>query len=312
MASIKKQQNNWNEITDFVIPLHRYHYMVRTILESIYNFYSPKNIFIITPECYCEIININKVNWNVKNIIVIPEETFFMRNYNLHYNDINNYFTKKIDEKNREFGWWYQQIIKLGAFKQILNLSDPYVVWDSDLIPLIKWDIYPTEGSKNFKFAILQENARAEWVTEQYKYSLLELTDLPLIDPEVGTFVPHHYVFYHNVLNDLLDKIEYKMDMNWIKSIINNSKTFYRFSEYRMVSSFMYKYYPSLLNYHSFEKFGNFGKRIRENSKFLSEINNFLNKEKINVIFGISYLDFTKFAKEKYNNLPSYLQIEHI
>ena len=102
------------------------------------------------------------------------------------------------------------------------------------------------------------------------------------------------------------------MDMNWIKSIINNSKTFYRFSEYRMVSSFMYKYYPSLLNYHSFEKFGNFGKRIRENSKFLSEINNFLNKEKINVMFGISYLDFIKFAKEKYNNLPSYLQIEHI
>jgi hypothetical protein len=53
------------------------------------------------------------------------------------YNDIYNLFNRNVNENSREFGWWYQQIIKLGAFLQIPNLSDPYIVWDSDLIPLI-------------------------------------------------------------------------------------------------------------------------------------------------------------------------------
>jgi hypothetical protein len=306
------EENTYYEKIDFVIPLHRYHYMLRAVLETIHTFYSPKNIYIITPKCYCEIININKEYWNVNSVTVIPEETFFKNTYNLDYKNINNYFTKNINEKNREFGWWYQQLIKLGAFKEIQNLSDPYIVWDSDLIPLIKWEIYPTIEENYYKIAILQENAKSEWISEQYKESLLYLTDLPIIDPLVGTFVPHHYVFFHNVLNDLLNIIETKMQLCWIKSIILLSKTFYRFSEYRAVSSLMHIKYPNLLNYHSYEKFGKSGKRIRENKDFLLEIEKFLKDEKINISYGISKEDFIKFAKQKYNILPSYLQIEHI
>jgi len=312
MFSEKNKKKEYNEITDFVIPLHRYHYMVRTVVETIHYFYSPRNIYIITPEINCETINKNKLSWNTNNIIIISEETFFINNYNLKLSDIYKYFTKKIDEKNREFGWWYQQIIKLGSYKQIPNLSDPYIVWDSDLIPLIKWEIYPTEENNYFKFAILQENSRAEWVSEEYKKSLLSLTELPIYYPKVGTFVPHHHIFYHDVVNELLNKIENKIEMSWIKSIISLSKTFHRFSEYHAISSFMYKYYPNLLNYHPYEKFGKFGKRIRENNEFLLEINNFIEKNKIDTSNGISNLDFINFAKEKYIELPTYLQIEHI
>ena len=305
-------EKKYNESVDFVIPLHRYHYMVKTVIESINNFYSPKNIYIITPECYSESININKEFWNANNIIVLSEENFFMNNYNMHYKDIRKYFTKNMDDKNREFGWWYQQIIKIGAFQQIHNLSDPYVVWDSDLIPICKWDIYPTAENDCYKFAILQEYSRNSWVTEQYKNSLLSLTNLSLCDPLIGTFVPHHYIFYHRVIKDLIKHIENNTQMNWIKSIISLSKTYFRFSEYRTLSSFMNKYYPELLNYHLFEKYGKWGKRIRDNSSFLLEINKFIDEEKIDVSSGISCLDFNKFVKRKYNNLPSYLQIEHI
>ena len=307
-------KKEYDKIIDFVIPLHRYHYMVRTLLESINKLYSPRNIYIITPECYCEKIEINKKKWNVNdNIIIIQEETFFLKNYNLHYNDIYNCFTKNIDEKNREFGWWYQQLLKLGACLQIENLSDPYIVWDSDLIPIVKWDIYPTIKENNFKFAILQEKAKNNWVTEQYKESLYSLTKLKICDPKIGTFVSHHFIFYHDILKELFQCIENHNKKNWIKSIIDLSNYFFRFSEYRLVSSFMNNNYKNLLKYHSFETFGKFGKRIRESNVFLLEMEKFFNEKKIDLSNDVSYFNFIKFVEYKYNNnLITYLQIEHI
>jgi hypothetical protein len=299
-------------ITDFVIPLHRYHYMVKTLVESINVFYSPKNIYIVTPECYCEILTQNKIKWKIDNIIVIPEEYFFLENFNLHYNNIQEFFTKKIDEKNREFGWWYQQLIKLGAFLQIKDLSDPYIVWDSDLIPITRWEIYPTPDEDYYKFAILQQHSRNEWLINEYKISLFSLTKLALCDPTIGTFVPHHFVIYHNIQRDLFKHIETITKKNWIESIISISNEYFRFSEYRAISSFMNKYYPERLNYHSFEKYGSSGKRIREPNDFLLEMEDFFTNKNIEFVNEISYDDFIIFVKYKYNVLPSYLQIEHI
>jgi hypothetical protein len=260
-----------NEIIDFVIPLHRYHYMVQTVVEAIHTFYSPKNIYIITPSTSCDIIRRESKNWNV-NIVAIPEETFFIKNYNLHYNNIYDMFNKVQDETTREFGWWYQQIIKLGAFMQIPNLSNPYVVWDSDLIPLVKWEIYPTINNPHYKFAILQEKTKNEWVLEQYKNSLYDLTKLDICDPEEGTFVPHHFIFYHDVLKDLINHIELVSNNIWMKNIMNLSHKYYRFSEFRTVSSFMKTKFPYLLKYHNFKDYGEYGLRIREPKQFLKDI----------------------------------------
>lgn len=297
-----------NGIIDFVIPLHRYHYMVQTVVEAIYKFYSPKNIYIVTPTKFCDIIRRESIKWSV-NIITIPEENFFVANYNLQYNDIYDMFNKVQDERSREFGWWYQQLIKLGAFSQIPNLSNPYVVWDSDLIPLIKWDIYPTSDSSTYKFAVLQEKSKSEWVLEQYKNSLFNLTKLSICDPEEGTFVPHHFIFYHEVLDGLIRHIELDTDNNWIKNIMNLSHTYYRFSEFRTVSAFMKKNFPDLLKYHEFQLFGKDGIRIREPRQFLKEMDEFLSCENM---ASIPYDYFVQFAKHKFENLPSYLQLEHI
>jgi len=294
-------------ITDFVIPLHRYHFMVRTVIEAIHNFYSPRTIYIVTPKKFSNIIMKSSKDWLVKNIVVIPEETFFISNYKMHYNDIKNKFNNNYDPRSREFGWWYQQLIKLGAYKQIKNLSDPYVVWDSDLIPLIKWNIYPTIDNNSYKIAILQEKARSEWNTEQYKKSLFDLTKLNITDPDEGTFVTHHFVFYHNVLNGLFNHIELISGESWIDSIMTASHKHFRFSEYRTVASFMKYRFSHLLNFYEFKEFGHYGIRIREPKLFLKEMNEFLGE-----LYEISYNDFVNFTKHKYKYLPSYLQIEHI
>jgi len=297
----------YNDKIDFVIPLHRYHYMVRTVVEAIHLFYSPKTIYIITPQKYRTIIEKLSKTWLVKKIVVIPEETFFIKKYKLHYLDIKNKFTQYINDKTREFGWWYQQIIKIGAQTQIENLSDPYIVWDSDLIPFIKWDLYPTIDNPFFKIAILQEKARTEWNNEQYRNSMLELINMNMTNPDEGTFIPHHFVFYHDVIQDLLNHIEIISNKTWIESIILLSHKYYRFSEYRTVATFMQMRYPTLLQYHNFKEYGQYGIRIREPQQFINDMEIFFGE-----LYEISYEDFIKFVKYKYKNIPSYLQIEHI
>jgi hypothetical protein len=305
--------NNDNSNIDFVIPLHRYHNMVRTVVEAIHLFYNPRTIYIITPEIDVEEINEKSKNWMQNKVIAIKEETFFMKNYGLSRTNIENLFNQTPDEQSREFGWWYQQLIKLGANKQIEGLSNPYIVWDSDLIPLNKWEIYPTNREPEYKFAILQEKARSQWNVEQYRSSLYELTKLPLVSPQPdGTFVPHHYVLHHKILEEIHSLIQNKNPNNksWIHSIMNLSHRYYRFSEYLMISSFMMKNYPELLKYHPFNEFGKTGFRIRDSNEFVKDVETNCKIEEN----GLSYQEFYHYVENQYKNqeLPSYLQIEHI
>jgi len=300
---------------DFVIPLHRYHYLLRTVLEAIDLFYSPRTIYIITPKKNIEKIDLFSKEWLKKNVIIIEEEHFFEKKYNLNYNDIYEIFNKTKDERAREFGWWYQQLIKLASVTQISKLSDPYVVWDSDLIPFIKWNIYPDEKSKYYKFAILQENPRSEWNNTEYDKSIYNLTGLHIDKPDIGTFVAHHFVFHHNILHHLINHIEKMNNECWIKSIINLSNNYFRFSEYHMIASFTNKYYPSFLHYHCYNDYGKYGERIREPKDFLIEMENFLQQNEnldLSNVNNISYVNFSKFVLDKYKTFPSYLQIEHI
>uniref|UniRef100_A0A6C0ER40 Nucleotide-diphospho-sugar transferase domain-containing protein n=1 Tax=viral metagenome TaxID=1070528 RepID=A0A6C0ER40_9ZZZZ len=299
---------------DFVIPLHRYHNMVRTTVEAIHTFYSPRNIFIITPEIYVSNIEYSSIYW-LGNVIVIPEETFFMKNYGLHKRDIENMFNNQPNHRSREFGWWYQQIIKLAGYTQISGLSDPYVVWDSDLIPLVKWSIYPHIGETQYKIAILQEKARSEWNMEQYKDSMIHLTGLTPVEPEEGTFVPHHFVLHHCVLEQLHNHIENygtrynnNIGMNWIHCIMELSHMFFRFSEYKMIATFMTKYFPEMLKYHKFKKYGKFGYRLRDPVPFIKEVEENCVIENC----GLSYEEFCRFVNQYYGHKISYLQIEHI
>jgi hypothetical protein len=98
-------------------------------MESIIINYQPKNIYIISnkteldsleKECFC---------WNLHDtkLHFINEDDFFLRNYGLTKEDIYKWYTWK-DEKSREFGWWFQQLLKIGAFRQIKNFYSNKIV----------------------------------------------------------------------------------------------------------------------------------------------------------------------------------------
>ena len=290
---------------DFVIPLHRANPIFRATIESIIKFYSPRYIHIILP--FLEIDKIKSNSWNTLNtrLNFIPEETFFNP---LSKTDLEKLY-KKIDDNSREFGWWYQQIIKMGAVKNIPNISDPYVVWDSDLIPIKRWEIYPTPECPYHRFAVLQESARSQMNITQYKESISELINMDALEPPTGTFVPHHFIMYKCVLEDLFRHIERISKKPWFISIIELSSKFLRFSEYKCISTFMYNKYPNLLNYYQFNEYGN-GLRLRECKNVVEELIIMNNKNNSNNE-DISYDIILEYVN-KMDKIPTYLQLEHV
>jgi hypothetical protein len=292
-------------MNDFVIPLHKRNFIIRTVIEGIIFFYHPNNIYIIVTKIYIHEMEDDIKKWEKQDTIIhlIEEETFFIENYNLNIDDIKKLYYY-IDEKSREFGWWYQQIIKLGAVHQIKNLSDPFIVWDSDLIPILKWSLeYP------YKFAILQEKAKNIFNNIEYEKSIYEILKLNVIEPEKGTFVPHHFIIHHNVIKNMLKYIMIdKIENSWIELIMKLSSKYYRFSEYKCLATYMNSFYPKLLLYHSFDSYGKSGIRYRENEEIIKIIKELCIIDKC----GLKYSEIIKFVNLYYEEIPSYLQIEHI
>lgn len=289
-----------NSVLDFVIPVKKNNIILRTVVEGIVSFYSPRTIYIIT---------------DLRSTLEIFEHSLFWKKGNTKIQTIDESLFEKdklknkytyIDEKSREFGWWFQQIIKLDAVNQIPNLSDPFVVWDGDVIPLIKWDLYDAE-SREYRFAILQETAKNEFNRAQYHDSILSILDLETVEPlEKGTFVPHHFIFHHVVIRKLIERIG---SVNWQEKIMALSATYYRFSEYMLVATYMYYFFPELLKYHPFQKFGEKGIRFRESLEIQGKIRRICDIKE----WGLGYEVFREFVKREFGVREiSYIQIEHV
>jgi hypothetical protein len=293
---------------DFVIPVKNINIIIRCVIESLIKNYNPSKIYIITSKIN-NVKLIEKIKkWNFINteILIIEEEDYFMSKYGLSIENIKKWYNKK-DESSREFGWWYQQILKLGAHYRINDLSDPYMVWDSDLIVLNKWNIYPSKECNYYKFAILQETAKNEWNKKEYKDSIYDLIGLEGIDPIEGTFVPHHFIIYHDVVKNMISSIKNSEDKTWIERIMRLSEKYYRFSEYKCLATYMYHNNTVLLKYHKYEDYGKDGIRYRENREIIDKIKN-------NCEFDeeLSYDQIINFVSKNYNNTVSYIQIEHV
>jgi hypothetical protein len=295
---------------DFVIPLHRNNVLFRCTIEAIIMHYHPKNIHIITPACEVAKLKDEIGSWVLENSILcfLDEETFFLRSrYGLTRDAIAKWYVYR-DSNSREFGWWFQQIIKLGALSCIPELSDPFMVWDSDLIPLEAWPIYPVSGDEQYRFALLQEKEKNEFNKREYAASLFTLLGLVENTPVGGgTFVPHHFVFHHCVVSGLIERIESRNQSHscWMESVMKLSGDYYRFSEYKSIATFMSVFFPRLLCYHGFEHYGKQGLRIREEGDAREFVSGFSGH-------GVDgYLGLMKYLKEIDLEI-SYLQVEHL
>ena len=312
---------------DFVVPIKKMGMFTQSVLEGISIFYEPKRIIVVTSKSEIPILHEYLRTWKIGCVEMIDESVFFMEHFALTMDDLEKVFqTSSTDTNHREFGWWYQQMIKLGASSQIDNISENYVVWDGDLIPLQKWELVVTvnndlnnknntkninNDTKKHYIAILQNQSRSPFNKEEYQKCIEYLLGFPSFCPsKEGTFVSHHMVFNRIYVKEMLETIldRKKTRELWPSYFISLSHTFYRFSEYMLYASFMVKNHPEEFFYHPYELYGKTGLRFRDQDtkeiienlreKYGSENNGFLSYQNI--------VDF--FNEKKY----SYVQLEHV
>ena len=328
---------------DFIVPLKQVGLITRSVLEAIREFYQPRRIIVVTRKAEGAILRKLSPFWRCGVIETIDEETFFVPNFNLTFEDIVSEYDANRPGDQREPGWWIQQLIKLGAGTQIPNVSPTYVVWDGtcvtgreqelsfltrndfflspgDLVPTRRWRLCSKDehGNPRYHIAILQGESRSEFNTTQYANCMRALIGYTPLEPtEGGTYVAHHMVFETRYVREMLDLMAEKTASlePWPIMIMASSRKFYRFSEYKTYATFMLKHHPRDFNYHELAHFGDGGLRFREANNIIDDM---LKACRV-VDGGIAYSDVADYVLSNWMKLttpgqcmPAYIQLDHV
>lgn len=299
---------------DFVVPIKKLGMFTKSVLEGISFVYQPRRIIVIIRNCDIHILQEKIKTWKTVFVEIMDESIFFMKNFDLTIEDLEKEFQNTYDEKHREFGWWYQQMIKLGASSQIENITEHYVVWDGDLIPLQKWDltVQNDNGIIDYYIAILQNEPRSEFNKNEYQKCIQHLLGFPSFAPSnQGTFVTHHMIFKVEYVKEMLQFI---LDRNnilkpWPLYFISLSHQFYRFSEYMLYSSFLSFFHADIFFYYPYEIYGKTGLRFREPECIIQEM---CDAHPFKTDKSFSYQEIFDFFHVKRTIQPSYVQFEHV
>lgn len=157
-------------------------------------------------------------------------------------------------------GWFYQQLLKLCAFEGIPGLSEWYLVWDSDLLPVATWPIFSVEDDEvKHTFALLQHN---EWgnpgIVANWEIWINKVLGVPAVKDAVGTFIPHHMWFKQAYLKSFARRINLFFDSedHWLKLMMRSANQFKTFGEYWCYSSWVASQAPEDLSFHPYEQYG--------------------------------------------------------
>ena len=139
-----------------------------------------------------------------------------------------------------KYGWYYQQLLKLYAKHVLADVTEHYLVIDSDVIFL------------NFINFFNEENIPYFTLGNEYNkpyFDHIELLLPGLEKQHVKSGISHHMIFNINILSEMIDRIEKKHDQPFWKSFLRLTGSFdendCRASEYEMYFSYVLKYYPS-------------------------------------------------------------------
>lgn len=300
---------------DFVIPIKKLGMFTKAVLEGVTLFYKPRRIIVILPKNETSLFKKESQAWKVSTLEFIDENLYFMKNYGLTMCEIEKRFQTSKDEKHREFGWWYQQMIKLGASTQIEDISEHYVVWDGDLIPLKKWELVIKSNDENnihYYVAMLQDHPRSKFNKEEYEKCIHYLLDFtPIIKKDIGTLVTHHMIFKVDYVKELIQRILLSKNIQepWPLYFISLSRSFYRFSEYMLYASFMLKEHCDDFFYYPFKMYGKSGIRFRETDEIIQKI---YKSYPFKIDHSFSYQEIYDYFRIKTEEMPSYVQFEHV
>mmetsp|Transcript_13781 Transcript_13781/g.20884 ORF Transcript_13781/g.20884 Transcript_13781/m.20884 type:complete len:442 (-) Transcript_13781:1143-2468(-) len=155
-------------------------------------------------------------------------------------------------------GWFFLQMINLGIARYIKDLSENYIVWDSDIIPLTASMKFWNKKGQIIRYT---QKTHGELIANAYHKSYELLTGKTIIHPngkrisgfrDEETWVAHQMVFTRKVVNRFLESIEeyrgVKRDM-WTEEIVKVAMKLknyaeFAFADYEHYASFAYDVEP--------------------------------------------------------------------
>lgn len=306
-----------HESFDIVIPLFCTRWNTRAVMEGLTQHYQPRSIHIITLPNEVEPLKQVSKSWKTAPLHIHNEEVFFQAS-GLTKTSICSELN--LGKSLYNPGWFYQQLLKLGAFEGIPDLSEWYLVWDSDLLPAATWPVLRGDGDTlEHVFALLQHNAYGnpaivgKWDT--WIQSVLGVT--PLTD-ETGTFIPHHMWFKQEHLKSFAKQINhyYESTDHWLLLMMRSANDFGTFSEYWAYVSWVAAQAPKDIAFYPYAQYGETTERFFDDGTgmFSTALRTSLAMESDNSdeAFSPSYEDVSQFIRAEYGEdlLPSSLAFE--
>jgi len=243
---------------DTVIPLFKVRWSTPAVLEGVVFRYEPRRICVICPKT--EVMTLEKamVPSGLTNLEIYPEESFFTDKFQIAKEQICGHLD--LEASLYPPGWFYQQILKLGAHYGVPDLSDPFLIWDSDLLPLASWPVLETESLRDCHlFALLQDNKRGNQnILEKWERWIRKILEVePLTDPE-GSLIPHHMWFDQSTLGEIFEKLRcfYDSDDPWPLLMMRSANDFGTFSEFWLYASWMAAHHSDRLHYYPYGEYG--------------------------------------------------------
>jgi len=297
---------------DLFIPCFEVRWCTRAVLEGLQSHYQPRCIHIMAPRATVDALERLLDRHGLGGICLHREEEAFEAAYGLDKDALCQ--SLNLGGSLYNPGWFYQQILKLGAPESIEELSRNYLVWDSDLLPVATWPV--RDGADPvwpYRFALLQDKSRGnpQIVAAWEKWIRTVLAVEPVEDP-TGTFVPHHLWMDAVVLKEIQEQISsyYQSEKPWPLLMMQSASEFGTFSEFWLYSSWLRHHHPERLIYHPYEQYGATTERFFEDGSgpFATALGAFLGVERPEP----GYSEIMAFIRQAYEPelLPSSLSFE--
>jgi len=131
-------------------------------------------------------------------------------------------------------GWLFQQFIKLAVEERIPDISDPFMVCDSDF--LFVHNPYYDVPRGAWPYSRAYNNQRWDPYVEHFNRLLGFYPPAPM------SFINHHMFFGHEILAELKRFIEARHQTSWHAAILNtvDYRVESNFSEYDLYGNWMY------------------------------------------------------------------------
>lgn len=299
---------------DIVIPLYRARWNTRAVLEGLTANYQPRSIHIITLPDEALALEAASGSWATAPLKIHNEEVFFSA-AGLTKDDI----CQELDlgESLYTPGWFYQQLLKLGAFEGIEDLSEWYLVWDSDLLPAATWPAINEAGQHSF--ALLQHNGWGNpTIVGKWDKWIQTVLGVEPISDRTGTFIPHHIWFKQEHLKTFAQQVGryYESTDHWLLLMMRSANDFGTFSEYWSYVSWVAAQNSDDLAYYAYWQYGETTERFFDDGTglFSKALRQRLSVETVGPDDGFSpaYSDVMAFIEAEYepDSLPSSLSFE--